>query len=75
MRHLRWAPASMASSGPAGRSAPVLVTGADDWTVRVWDATLGRCEGVGVGHGGPVTTLEVRGRRVAARAPGGGGGW
>jgi hypothetical protein len=41
------------------RAFPLLLTGSDDWTARLWDATSGSCQAVCVGHGGPVTAATT----------------
>jgi WD40 repeat protein len=41
------------------KALPLLLTGSDDWTARVWDATTGSCHAVCVGHGGAVTAAAA----------------
>ncbi len=48
-----------ASAAPTANPTAILVSGAADWTARVWDASSGACQAVCAGHAGGVTALEV----------------
>eukprot|EP00879_Flechtneria_rotunda_P012714 GHRR01013277.1.p1 GENE.GHRR01013277.1~~GHRR01013277.1.p1 ORF type:complete len:1835 (+),score=708.37 GHRR01013277.1:594-6098(+) len=41
------------------RPEPLLLSGGSDWTARVWNAAMGSCRAVCVGHGGAVTAMGV----------------
>jgi hypothetical protein len=49
---------SMSAQQRSG-ALPLLLTGSDDWTARLWDATSGNCRAVCIGHGGAVTAAAV----------------
>jgi WD40 repeat protein len=45
----------------------MLLSGSDDWTARLWDASSGKCEAVCVGHAGAVTAVQVAHSKEGSR--------
>eukprot|EP00775_Hariotina_reticulata_P004478 gene4478-4732_t len=61
-RHIRFLPTASSSSGQ-----PMLLSGSDDWTARLWDASSGKCQAACVGHAGAVTAVQVAQSRAGTR--------
>jgi WD40 repeat protein len=55
---INFLPRSASAAAGLGR-VPLLLTGSEDWTARVWDAETGACRGACIGHGGAVTAMQT----------------
>lgn len=66
VRHVSFLPRAASAAAGLGRT-PLLLTGSDDWTARVWDAESGSCRGACVGHGGAVTAMQTIHSSAATR--------
>lgn len=58
MAAVTFLPAAASACLGLGRQ-PLLLSGSSDWTARLWDAETGHCRCTCVGHGGPLTALQV----------------
>lgn len=66
MTQINFLPRSASAAAGLGRT-PLLLTGSEDWTARVWDAETGACRGACIGHGGAVTAMQTVHSNVATR--------
>lgn len=66
VKHISFLPRAASAAAGLGRT-PLLLTGSEDWTARVWDAESGVCRGACIGHGGGITAMQTVHSNAATR--------
>jgi WD40 repeat protein len=64
--HANFLPRGASAAAGLGRT-PLLLSGSEDWTARIWDTETGSCRGACIGHGGAVTAMQTVHSNVATR--------
>ena len=58
VQQVSFLPSAASAAAGLGR-VPLLLTGSEDWTARLWDVETGMCRGACVGHGGAITAMQT----------------